>query len=117
MKNDVKATVSSSGDGAVTNLRQLNLGCGTDIRSGWVNADIVDYGGNVVMDLNKYPYPFPESNFDYVLCSHVLEHLGNFNQAVTVRLAHIGETRTEFIFILADQWIIPLQIDVIFHDH
>jgi SAM-dependent methyltransferase len=63
--------------------RWLNLGCGTDLRAGWVNADIVDYGGNVMMDLNKYPYPFPESHFDFVLCSHVLEHLGNFNLAVT----------------------------------
>src|SRR4029077_16547321 len=37
----------------------------------------------VIMDSNKYLYPFPDSHFHFVLCSHVLEHLGNFNLAVT----------------------------------
>jgi predicted SAM-dependent methyltransferase len=63
--------------------RQLNLGCGTDTRPGWVNVDIVDYGGNMVFNLDQYPFPLPESHFDYVLCSHVLEHLQNFNKIVT----------------------------------
>lgn len=63
--------------------RKLNVGCGTDIRAGWTNLDIVDYGGNEIADLNRYPWQFPENYFDYILCSHILEHLGNFNAVVT----------------------------------
>jgi predicted SAM-dependent methyltransferase len=63
--------------------RRLNVGCGTDLRPGWVNFDTVDYGGNQLGDLNVYPWPFPENHFDEILCSHVLEHLQNFNSAVT----------------------------------
>lgn len=63
--------------------RKLNVGCGTDIRQGWTNLDIVDYGGNAIADLNKYPWQFPENHFDFILCSHILEHLQNFNAVVT----------------------------------
>jgi len=63
--------------------RKLNVGCGKDIRPGWVNLDLIDYGGNQITDLNQYPWPFPENHFDHVLCSHVLEHMNNFNAVVT----------------------------------
>ena len=63
--------------------RKLNVGCGVDVRPGWINVDLVDYGGNQIVDLGKFPWPFPENHFDYILCSHVLEHMNNFNAVVT----------------------------------
>lgn len=82
-------------------LRKLNVGCGTDIREGWTNLDVVDYGGNQITDLNKYPWPFPENHFDFILCSHIMEHLQNFNAVVTelYRIAKPGgeiEVRVPF---------------------
>jgi len=65
------------------NPRRLNVGCGLDIREGWVNLDSVDYGGNQLCDLNQYPWPFPDNHFDEVYASHILEHMGNFNAVVT----------------------------------
>ena len=34
---------------------KLNLGCGKDIKSGYINLDIVDYGGNQICIF--YPIP------------------------------------------------------------
>ena len=62
--------------GDCPDARRLNIGCGLDLRPGWVNLDMVDYGGNTVCDLNRYPWPFPDSHFDEVLASHILEHMG-----------------------------------------
>lgn len=56
--------------------RKLNLGCGNDIRKGWVNLDILNNKGvNVIHDLNKLPLPFNDNYFDYILCTDVLEHI------------------------------------------
>jgi hypothetical protein len=62
---------------------RLNLGCNADVRTGWVNVDIADYGGNEIIDLNSYPWPFEENSVVEVSASHVLEHLDNFNAVVT----------------------------------
>lgn len=55
----------------------LNLGCGTDIRPGWVNLDSSSAipGVDVVHDLDTLPLPFPSERFTHILAQDVLEHL------------------------------------------
>lgn len=54
---------------------KLNLGCGSDIRKGFINIDWVKFPGvDRVFNLNKIPYPFKTSSVDYIYCSHILEH-------------------------------------------
>src|SRR4030043_530344 len=62
---------------------KLNLGCGKNILDGYVNLDIVDYGGNQIHDLNKFPYPFDDNTFGEIIASHILEHLENFHNTIT----------------------------------
>jgi len=57
-------------------MKKLNLGCGTDIRKGFINLDIVKLPGvDVVWDVNTTPYPFENESIDYVLCNDILEHV------------------------------------------
>lgn len=59
-------------------MKKLNMGCGKDVRQGYVNLDMTKFPGvDVVHDLDSFPYPFKANTFDYVLCDNVLEHLDN----------------------------------------
>jgi SAM-dependent methyltransferase len=59
---------------------KLNLGCGLDIKNGWINVDRVALPGvDVVHDLEVLPLPFPDDHFEYILCQDVLEHLDFVN--------------------------------------
>lgn len=54
----------------------LNLGCGFDIKKGFVNLDKYNLEGvDVVHDLKMFPYPFEDDTFDYILCNDIIEHL------------------------------------------
>lgn len=56
---------------------KLNLGCGNDIRKGWVNVDINPICKAVIKaDLNK-PLPFADESADYIFIKDVYEHLTN----------------------------------------
>lgn len=58
---------------------KLNLGCGTDIKQGYVNLDIIKREGvDVVHNLDSYPYPFPDNHFDEIIAIHLLEHVDDF---------------------------------------
>lgn len=57
-------------------MKKLNIGSGTDIRKGWVNLDVTHLDGvDVVHDLNQFPWPFENNEFDEILLWNVLEHL------------------------------------------
>ena len=66
-------------DQGMTGLANLlNLGCGTDIKSGWVNHDMVRLAGiDIVHDLNVVPWPWDDNSIDEVYAKDVLEHLPN----------------------------------------
>jgi len=57
-------------------MKKLNLGCGKDIKPGFVNADFVKTHPDVIeVDFTKFPYPFKDNEFDEIHCYDVLEHL------------------------------------------
>ncbi len=56
--------------------KKLNLGCGTDVKPGWVNLDSASLPGvDVVHDIEKLPFPFADNSFDEILCQDILEHI------------------------------------------
>lgn len=62
----------------MSKIKKLNLGCGRDYKKGWVNLDFNDqYYLDIIHNLDKIPYPFENSEFDYIYCSHILEHVGD----------------------------------------
>lgn len=64
-------------------MKKLNLGSGKDIRRGWVNLDIVKSEGvNVVWNLERFPYPFKDSEFDLINCHMILEHLDDVQSVI-----------------------------------
>ena len=64
-------------------MNKLNLGCSKDYKENWTNLDInKGCKADVYHDLNSYPYPFEDEEFDYILASHVVEHLDDPVKAI-----------------------------------
>ncbi len=56
----------------------LNLGCGKKPISGYLNVDI--YGGDIIA--NAESLPFRNESFNFILASHVLEHVSNLQNSM-----------------------------------
>jgi SAM-dependent methyltransferase len=58
----------------------LNMGCGFHIFKSknvkWTNLDAYPAKGvDKVHNMNKFPYPFKDNTFDFIICDNVMEHL------------------------------------------
>lgn len=57
-------------------MKILNLGSGSNYLDGCVNVDNnIHSKADVIHNLNLYPYPFEDSEFDEILANHIIEHL------------------------------------------
>ncbi len=57
-------------------MKKLNLGCGDDIKEGYVNVDFIKQPGiDIVHNINKFPWPFKSNTFNEIYASHIIEHV------------------------------------------
>jgi SAM-dependent methyltransferase len=69
MKNNQSETIDT---------KKLNLGSGKAKREGYINVDINPaLRPDLVHNLDNFPYPFKENEFDEIVLDHVVEHLEN----------------------------------------
>lgn len=60
-------------------MKTLELGCGFNKMAGAIGVDIIRGSqADIIHDLNVFPYPFADNEWDRVLCRDVLEHVDNF---------------------------------------
>ena len=77
----------------INKINKLNLGCGNDIREGYLNIDFERFKGiDKIIDLDKIPYPFKNDQFQEIVINNVLEHLEN-PYAVLKEIHRISRSR------------------------
>ena len=80
----------------------LNLGCGHDLRAGYVNVDDGSmWSGSVPAncvqwDLNRVPWPFPNESTSEIFMNHVLEHLPDTGAVIREDGTWGGSRRLKF---------------------
>lgn len=81
-------------------MKQLNFGCGHDIKKNWVNVDIAQFKGvDKTFDFDVFPYPFDNDYFDQIYTDNVFEHLIDIPR-VMKELHRISKNRGELRIII-----------------
>ncbi|MCC2630425.1 MAG: methyltransferase protein, partial [Candidatus Paceibacter sp.] len=85
----------------------LNLGCGYNKRSGYLNVDSSSVcNPDLVLDMEITPWPWQDNSVDEIRLDHVLEHVGKDPKtylAVWKEIWRISKPGTQ-IFITVPHW-------------
>ena len=76
-------------------MKLLELGCGFNKTPGALGVDVIRGSqADIIHDLNKFPYPFADNEWDRIICRDVLEHVDDFVATVEEiwRIARHGAT-------------------------
>ena len=92
------ASVKAAGNGAAPAVAPvaverlcLDLGCGPYKKAGFVGVDCLKFDGvDVVLNIGKDTWPWPDSSVDEVYSSHTVEHL-RFNPEFPERIHFVNE--------------------------
>lgn len=60
---------------ATHQLRKMQIGCGTNVLSGWLNTDHSPWNDSVAFLDAAAPFPLPAGSMDYVFSEHMIEHI------------------------------------------
>jgi SAM-dependent methyltransferase len=86
---------AAGGAGDLIPQKSLNLGCGQRHRADCLNVDhLAAVEPDLVLDLDRYPYPLPSGHFERIYAFDVVEHLEDiprFMEEVHRLLAPGGE--------------------------
>lgn len=59
-------------------ITRLDIGCGKFKREGFTGVDSIDFGDNIVYDLEKgLPEEIKSGTIEYIIADNLLEHIGN----------------------------------------
>ena len=59
-------------------MKVLDVGCGNNKTKEAIGIDISpNTQADIIHNLNKFPYPFNNNEFDKIICNDILEHLDN----------------------------------------
>ena len=58
----------------VGDVVRLHLGCGSKLKSGWTNIDLMSRNADLQLDLRE-PWPFTSRSVEHIYSEHVFEHL------------------------------------------
>jgi SAM-dependent methyltransferase len=68
--------MTNTGDKVNSARKMLDVGCGWNKTPGAIGIDSnPKTHADVIHDLGSIPYPFPDSEFDEIICRHVAEHV------------------------------------------
>ena len=68
-----RAAVAKAGQFREAPGRRLNLGCGPNLRPGWINIDLFDSHADLQLDLRE-KWPFADASIRHIYSEHVFEH-------------------------------------------